>query len=51
MSKKKKDKIDPNIDCQAGKLYKLSFKTGVHKDKKKEANKKACRGKDKKDLD
>lgn len=37
-------KIDPNKDCRAGKPYKLAFRTGTHKDKKKEAKKKACRG-------
>ena len=29
----------------AGKAYKLTFRTGVHTDKKKQARKNACRGK------
>jgi len=37
-------KINPN-ECKSGKAYKLSFRTGVHKDKKKEARKYICRGK------
>ena len=36
-------KFNPNIDCKAGKTYKLGFRTGGHLDRKKEAKKLACR--------
>jgi hypothetical protein len=34
---------NPNVDCKAGKTYKLGFRTGVRLDKKKETKKRACR--------
>ena len=36
-------KINPNLECKSGKAYRLGFRTGVIKDRKKEAVKRACR--------
>ena len=33
----KKFTVNPNFDCNEGKLYKLAFRTGAHKSKKKDA--------------
>ena len=49
-SEKEDEKMIVKADGKAGKAYLLSFRTGVHTDKKKKAKKSACRKTNKSDF-